>query len=71
MEAKRIIDTVCSESAPPRIRRLEEVKHEGAETCTTGDPHLDSALGGGIRTGMVWEVAGERCVACYSFFMSV
>lgn len=66
MDARRVIDAVCSESAPPRIRRLEDVKHEGDEKCTTGDPHLDNALGGGIRTGMLWEVAGERCVVYYS-----
>lgn len=29
---------------------------------TTGDETLDEALGGGFRTGMVWEVCGERCV---------
>ena len=27
---------------------------------TTGDAVLDSALGGGIRTGMVWEISGQR-----------
>ncbi|KAK0459483.1 uncharacterized protein EV420DRAFT_1674295 [Desarmillaria tabescens] len=26
------------------------------EKITTGDEHLDRALGGGIRTGMLWEV---------------
>jgi Rad51 len=46
---------------PQHIRRLKDVRTEGEE-FTTGDPRLDKALGGGIRTGMIWEVAGERCV---------
>jgi len=29
---------------------------------TTGDATLDRALGGGIRTGMVWEFVGEGYV---------
>jgi RecA/RadA recombinase len=29
---------------------------------TTGDTTLNRVLGGGIRTGMVWEFVGERCV---------
>ena len=45
---------------PRQIRRLKEIEAEGEE-FTTGDSRLDEALGGGIRTGMVWEVAGERC----------
>ncbi|KAJ3969130.1 P-loop containing nucleoside triphosphate hydrolase protein [Lentinula raphanica] len=28
-------------------------------TCTSGDARLDATLGGGFRTGMIWEVAGE------------
>ncbi len=30
------------------------------EIFTTGDQILDKAIGGGIRTGMIWEVVGER-----------
>ena len=30
------------------------------EYLTTGDPCIDSMLGGGIRPGMVWELIGER-----------
>jgi DNA repair protein RAD57 len=30
------------------------------DVFTTGDSLLDDILGGGIKTGMVWEVAGER-----------
>ena len=34
--------------------------HENDEMFTSGDSLLDENLGGGIRTGMVWEIAGER-----------
>ena len=27
---------------------------------STGDPEIDTALGGGIRTGVITEIAGER-----------
>ncbi|KAF4576859.1 hypothetical protein EYR36_004839 [Pleurotus pulmonarius] len=57
-EVKLIVDAFCKASLQ-RLQPLEEVKHEGNEKITTGDPRLDNALGGGIRTGMIWEVAGE------------
>ena len=33
---------------------------ENDEIFTSGDPFLNKKLGGGIRTGMVWEIVGER-----------
>jgi len=59
LEVKCMREAVCRETFR-QARLLEEVKHEGDEMFTTGDTLLDNALGGGIRTGMVWEVAGER-----------
>jgi len=59
LEAKGIVDLVCKEISHC-VRQLEDAKHEGDEKCTTGDTNLDDALGGGIRTGMIWEVVGER-----------
>ncbi|OBZ75189.1 DNA repair protein XRCC3 [Grifola frondosa] len=57
-EVENITDLVCKELAQePRL--LADVSREGEEKFTTGDPALDEALGGGIRTGMVWEIAGE------------
>ncbi|KII88759.1 hypothetical protein PLICRDRAFT_637359 [Plicaturopsis crispa FD-325 SS-3] len=57
-EVHSILDIVCSASGPnPRV--LESVEREGSEKFTTGDALLDKALGGGIRTGMIWEIAGE------------
>ena len=58
----RILDTVCR-ALTQQPRSLKDVQHEGNEKFTSGDERLDNALGGGIRTGMVWEVVGERYVA--------
>jgi DNA repair protein RAD57 len=58
-EAQSIIDIVCKERAQ-QSRSLVDVDPEDDEIFTTGDAELDNALGGGIRTGMIWEIAGER-----------
>ncbi|KAF5387065.1 hypothetical protein D9615_001792 [Tricholomella constricta] len=70
-EAQGIIDALYTHVAPLRIRRLEDVKHEGNSTCTTGDPTLDNALGGGIRPGMVWEVVGESAAGKTQFALQL
>ncbi|KAJ7219052.1 P-loop containing nucleoside triphosphate hydrolase protein, partial [Mycena pura] len=57
LEAKSILDSVCQNNAP-QIRSLSSVS-EQESCCTTGDSYLDVALGGGLRTGMVWEIFGE------------
>ena len=62
------MDSVCKERCKP-VRLLEHVVQEGNEVFTTGDSQLDHALGGGIRTGMVWEIAGERYVQILSYDM--
>ena len=59
MEVKRIVDTVLSRTPVPKLRRLDEYP-PSVETFTTGSEVLDGMLGGGLRTGMVWEVVGER-----------
>jgi DNA repair protein RAD57 len=59
-EAQNIINLVCK----PYVcqpRSLADIQHEHDEVFTTGDTTLDAALGGGIRTGMLWEVVGQRC----------
>jgi hypothetical protein len=58
MEAQNIIDLVCKAHAhePRSVANIEQ----DLEIFTTGDAALDSALGGGIRTGMLWEVVGQR-----------
>jgi DNA repair protein RAD57 len=60
LEIKRIIDTVLNAIPLRRLNVLEDIAHDGDEKFSTGDAILDIALGGGIRTGMVWEVVGER-----------
>ena len=60
-ELENLIDLVCDElfQSPRTIRTVDRI---GGEVFTTGEPYLDEALGGGIRTGMVWEIAGEKWV---------
>ena len=59
-EAGKIIATICRERMQP-LRPLGEFLAEAHdEMFTTGDAELDSVLGGGIRTGMLWEAVGER-----------
>lgn len=63
-ETKSITELVC-ESLVPETHTLEEwVSHHGDAQgwITTGDATLDRLVGGGIRTGMVWEFVGDRCV---------
>ncbi|KAK0197350.1 Rad51B protein [Armillaria mellea] len=58
LEAKRIVEILFQDDLCG-IQTLQELAHEGEEKITTGDEHLDHALGGGIRIGMLWEVVGE------------
>ncbi|KAJ2975086.1 hypothetical protein NUW54_g11786 [Trametes sanguinea] len=58
-EMEALVDAVSKELAP-QPRPLKEVAHIGEEKFTTGDSHLDDVLGGGIRTGMLWEISGEN-----------
>lgn len=59
-EVRAIVESLCdSEPTVFLPRRLDNIDR-GEERCTTGDTYLDEALGGGIRTGMIWEVFGER-----------
>lgn len=66
-----IIENACKEysSTACVFTRLEDAT---AHKFTTGDAHLDNILGGGIRTGMVWEIAGERYahVLCHPYIDS-
>ncbi|KAG1832724.1 P-loop containing nucleoside triphosphate hydrolase protein [Suillus variegatus] len=58
LEVTRILEAACREHAVP-INKIKDLPMEGEEKFTTGDAELDSMLGGGIRTGMLWEVVGE------------
>ena len=59
-EANKIIATICQERIQPLRSLGELLAEEHDEMFTTGDSELDSVLGGGVRTGMVWEAVGER-----------
>lgn len=58
IEVKRIFDKVLNSVPTLKFDTLDTLPDD--EVFTTGDTKLDNALGGGIRTCMVWEVAGER-----------
>lgn len=64
-EIKNIVQLATRDSLN-NIRPLEEIVHEGDEKFTTGDAYLDDALGGGIRTRMIWEIVGERHVSSFT-----
>ncbi|KAL5532939.1 RHP57 [Sanghuangporus sanghuang] len=57
-EAQAIVETVCKEIARKSLR-IAKIAECSDEKFTTGDSALDRAIGGGIRTGMVWELVGE------------
>ncbi|KAF8553411.1 P-loop containing nucleoside triphosphate hydrolase protein, partial [Imleria badia] len=57
-EVNKIISLICREHAQPP-RPLQTLLSDANESFTTGDSELDSILGGGITTAMVWEVVGE------------
>ncbi|KAJ7878031.1 hypothetical protein B0H13DRAFT_2346823 [Mycena leptocephala] len=54
---KAIFNAVCHNN-PPELISLAD-RADISDCCTTGDAKLDMALGGGFRSGMVWEVFGE------------
>ncbi|KAJ8457077.1 hypothetical protein ONZ51_g11746 [Trametes cubensis] len=58
-EIEILIDLVCKELAP-QPQTLRDVADLGEEKFTTGDSHIDDVLGGGVRTGMLWEISGEN-----------
>lgn len=58
------IDAILDKAGRTLLKptRLSEDDAFESGVFTTGDSLLDQVLGGGLRTGMVWEVAGERFV---------
>ena len=65
LEIKRITNAVLNAIPLHKLNILESVAHDGDEKFSTGDVILDNALEGGMRTGMVWEIVGERYVLAY------
>lgn len=66
-EVDNILDCIGKNAFQPKS--LSEVHGIGNEAFTSGDEHLDKVLGGGIRTGMLWEIAGERFVFLSSAYI--
>jgi len=60
-----MVDMICERLNTP-VPSLTDVVDDGIDTISTGDPVLDKLLGGGIRTGMLWEFAGEGYVTVQS-----
>ncbi|KAJ7109141.1 P-loop containing nucleoside triphosphate hydrolase protein, partial [Mycena epipterygia] len=58
LEAKGILTIVCANNSP-QISCLAASVDDEEQICSTGDSYLDAALGGGFRTGMVWEIFGQ------------
>lgn len=56
------MDEVAMAVAPPRVTLRSFRSTEQRERLGTGDRGLDALLGGGIMTGSILEVAGERSV---------
>ena len=58
-EIQSVIESLCKELAQASLR-VGGIEECADDKFTTGDAVLDRVVGGGIRTGMVWELAGER-----------
>ncbi|KAG0705207.1 P-loop containing nucleoside triphosphate hydrolase protein [Suillus ampliporus] len=69
-EVTEILKAACRECALP-INKITDLPLEGEEKITTGDADLDGMLGGGIRTGMLWEVVGESAAGKTQFALQL
>ncbi|KAG2149170.1 Rad51B protein, partial [Suillus clintonianus] len=70
LEVTRILQAACRECVSP-INKIKDWPLEGEEKFTTGDADLDSMLGGGIRTGMLWEIVGESAAGKTQFALQL
>lgn len=61
-EINQLIRDVCCnrDSLAFQFQTLEDPNNGGTEHLSLGDPVLDDTLSGGLRTGMIWEIVGER-----------
>ena len=58
-DVQAIANVICKAISCQVIPLIQEL-HGNHEILSSGDPILDKELGGGIHTGMVWEIVGER-----------
>lgn len=61
-DAHHITEKVAKALAPSPQLIGDPSYKDPRERITTGDANLDSLLGGGIVTGAIWEIVGERSV---------
>ena len=54
------MQVLCQDVAPKSQSVGLLVEEEPQNWITTGDDGIDRLLGGGIRTGVITEVCGER-----------
>jgi hypothetical protein len=59
VDARHIIDAISRAIAPQPVI-IDNSFKSTAESISTGDDAFDALLGGGITTGAIWEVVGER-----------
>ncbi|KAF5358306.1 hypothetical protein D9756_001880 [Leucocoprinus leucothites] len=68
-EISRLIQNICQSQGrlQSTFQSLEDVVEDDERAFTIGDVFLDDALGGGLRTGMVWEIVGESAAGKTQF----
>ncbi|KAF8969859.1 P-loop containing nucleoside triphosphate hydrolase protein, partial [Flammula alnicola] len=71
LDVKRIVDAVLDSIPAPELTGLDRLSLVNDEKFTTGDDILDDALGGGIRTGMIWEIVGESAAGKTQFALQL
>ncbi|KAM5539092.1 hypothetical protein V8D89_007315 [Ganoderma adspersum] len=59
-EINTVIDLVCNELREEPTTILRDGIHIEDGSFTTAESQLDETLGGGFRTGMLWEICGEN-----------
>lgn len=59
-QVNRLVQTLCQDVAPTAKRLSDVADEDDKNWITTGDPEVDRLLGGGVRTGVITEVCGER-----------
>lgn len=59
-QVNRLVQTLCQDVAPAAKRLSDVANEDDRNWITTGDPEVDRLLGGGVRTGVITEVCGER-----------
>lgn len=59
-QVNEIVQVLCQDVAPKSHTIGCMIEEDHQNWITTGDDGIDKLLGGGIRTGLITEVCGER-----------